>query len=129
MKKQPRIFAVYDNKVVDMNHVVDVKQRFHLACCRVTDNAKSGHVVDGTKVYAVSQSFRAARIVTDNKVRDEVLTKVATREGEVRCRACDILLQDATSTASARRDCRETNNYEHDFPGYRMFTIPVATGK
>lgn len=83
MKRPTRIFAVYSDKVVDMNHIDDIKQRFHLACCRVTDNTKSGHVVDGTKVYLVSQSFRSARIVTDNKVRDEVLAKVATLSGEI----------------------------------------------
>lgn len=40
--------------------------------------------------------------------------------GEVRCKACGITVNDANAGKS---ECPNTNNYEHDFPGYRLVTM------
>lgn len=73
------LLAYYDGKVVDMayifDRVADKRQRFHLACCRVTDNARGGYIVEDGKVYSVSRSYRSARIVR-GEARDEVLAEV-----------------------------------------------------
>lgn len=74
LKSMPT-FAVYDGKVVDLGHVPE-KQRFHIACCRVTDNVKDGYVVEGRTVYTVSQAYKAARIVRDETVKAEILAKL-----------------------------------------------------
>lgn len=80
--KKLRVFAVYNDKAVDCGHLPE-KQRFHLACCRVTDNAKAGFVVEGNNVYAVSQSFKSARIIKDAEARKVVLSLLPFTERPV----------------------------------------------
>lgn len=70
------VFAVYGDKVVDMAYVPTEKQRFHLACCRVTDNVNDGYVVEGRTVYTVSRAYRAAKIVRDETIKATVLAKL-----------------------------------------------------
>lgn len=76
LRKALPTFALYGDRVVDMGYVEDGKQRFHLACCRVTDNAEDGFVVEYRTVYTVSRHYKAARIVRDVKVKTEILAKL-----------------------------------------------------
>jgi hypothetical protein len=66
MKKNPpaTVLSFYDGKVVDMGYVPDPKRRFSFAGMRALDNAPSGYIIDGTKVYSVSRAYRMAKIMT-----------------------------------------------------------------
>jgi hypothetical protein len=79
VKAESKIYCYYSDKVVDMAYVPTLKMRFHLACMRVTDNTKSGYVLDGEKLYFVSTSSHVAKIVLDVGERVRVLAEIAAR--------------------------------------------------
>jgi hypothetical protein len=54
------ITAHYNGKCVDMSYIADPKARFKYAGMRIDDNATSGYIVDGEKVYAVTRGKRTA---------------------------------------------------------------------
>lgn len=71
------IEACYAGKVVSMDYVPDPKMRFHLACCRITDNgARTGYVVEGGKVYRVVEGKRSAKIL-EGSDRESALAEIA----------------------------------------------------
>lgn len=74
------LLAYYNGKIVDMSYVndrvPDKRRRFSLACCRVTDNAKDGYVIEGDKVFYTSRTMRTAKLVSGEE-RDRVLAEVA----------------------------------------------------
>lgn len=70
----------YSGKVVDMSYVPDPKMRFSLACHRVRDNAGTGYVVEGEKVYHLSPSSRMAKLVKDEGERARILMEIAALE-------------------------------------------------
>lgn len=76
MKTKP-MFAIYNDKAVNCDHLPE-KQRFHLACMRVLDNAKEGYVVDGERVYHLSPRSRLAKIVKNEDTRLRVLRMTGT---------------------------------------------------
>ncbi len=64
-----KVYAVYNGKAVDMDYILarvpDPKKRFSFAGMRILDNAPSGYIVDGDKVYSVSRSYRMAKLIKD----------------------------------------------------------------
>jgi hypothetical protein len=77
MKKREAapVYAFYNGKVVDMGYIPDPKRRFSFAGMRVLDNAASGYVIDGARVYSVSHAYRSAKVVTGDAA-DAVLAEV-----------------------------------------------------
>jgi len=69
------VLAFYSGKVVDMGYIPDPKRRFSFAGMRVLDNAPSGYIIDGMKVYSVSRSYRMAKILPEAQAQ-EVLAEV-----------------------------------------------------
>ena len=76
-KKTQIVYAIYDDKVVNMDYIADAKHRFSMGCYRVRDNANSGYVVEGEKVYRITPAKRMAMILHGEEA-DAVLAKVLT---------------------------------------------------
>lgn len=70
------VSCCYNGKVVSMDYVPDPKMRFSLACYRVRDNAGTGYVMEGDKVYRISPASKMAKILT-GEAREHALAEIA----------------------------------------------------
>ena len=69
------VLAYYNGKVKSMDDV-DPKIRFSIGCYCVRDNAGSGYVIEGEKVYSIAPQSRAAKPVSGDE-RERVLAEVS----------------------------------------------------
>lgn len=81
-------------------------------------------MVDGA-VHATSDSAYALDSdgLSIAKARCDYLAKQAAKPTDPKCQACGMRLSAANA---GKPECAETNNYEHDFPGYSMHVTLTA---
>lgn len=87
-------------------------------------------VTNGNQLMASARKIGATSIVRDYGTNVEKCihvpwTAVTLDDNKSKCRACGKTL----AQCNEQPDCLETNNYEHDIPGYKMHTTLTLVTK
>ena len=72
------VYAIYDERIVTMDYIVNPADRFKRAAQRIVDNGFDGYVVDDQRaVFEVTRSRKTAKRC-DGATSDRVLAELTT---------------------------------------------------